>query len=504
MKRFITVMATVLVASGTWAVDFTVDANDLTAHAWPLNGVNAGPGRVRGGISDVSDQYREMGISMVRTHDYYGPCDYSTIFPSSYNANDPWAADAYADSSYHFAESDAAIEEIEAVGAQVMFRLGESWNTADPQNWHPPKNKYGTVAHVSRHIAKHYGADTGRVTMWEVWNEPNHDMFWDQGGYANQNAALEPFFGLYAWVAQGLKDKFPGIMVGGPGAAGDASQGIADFCRKFCKSIKIKNAPLDFYSWHSYNRDGGGPYVFAKQANMVRQALSSRGYPNAISILGEWNACSARVGGNNPSQADLDRRNMLWNMDGAAFTASALIYLNTYSDVRYAFRYRGDIHSGDHGYGLVDTHGDIKKPGYAFRAYSYLFPQQNTVFRREMYMLATTGNTTSGRAIMATTDQGRTVINILISFWEGDGPTFTVQTGNVPQGWQQPKYEHYLLDKTHDFELMDSGSFDNADGEHDFVRNGDGQEKSEVHLIRLYDASQFPFSLQVAPAPLMP
>ena len=83
-----------LMVTSAWALDFSVDASELVSHAHPLNGVNDGPGHVRGAISDVSDQYREMGITMVRTHDYYGPCDYSTIFPSSYEPNDPWGADA--------------------------------------------------------------------------------------------------------------------------------------------------------------------------------------------------------------------------------------------------------------------------------------------------------------------------------------------------------------------------------------------------------------------------
>lgn len=504
MRRAMAVMIAVLLAGAAWGLDLRVDANDLTAHAWPLNGVNAGPGHIKAGFPDVSDQYREMGISMVRTHDYYGPCDYSTIFPSSYNANNPWGADAYSDASYDFTDSDAAVAEIEAVGAQVFFRLGESWNTADPHNWHPPQDKYGTVAHVSRHIAKHYGADTGRVTMWEFWNEPNINMFWDSHGYPNQNAALEPFFGLYAWVAQGLKDKFPNIMVGGPGAAGGSSQDIQDFCRKFCASIQKKNAPLDFYSWHSYNRDKEGPYVFVRQANMVRHALSTRGYPDAISVLGEWNACSARVGGNNPSEDDLRWRNMLWNMEGAAFTASALAYLNLHSDVRYAFRYRGDIHSGDHGYGLCDTHGNIKKPGYAFMAYAHLFPQQNTVFRREMYLLGCEGGDTEGRAIIATTDQGRTVINILISFWRGEGSAIDLDVTDVPQGWQQPRFQRYLLDQGHNFELVDEGTFDNSDGEYTWHRDALGHDADEVLFIRLYDANQFPFKTTLAPMPLTP
>ncbi len=44
-------------------------------------------------------------------------------------------------------------------------------------------------------------------------------------------------------------------------------------------------------------------------------------------------------------------------------------------------------------------------------------------------------------------------------------------------------------------------TFDNSDGAYSFSRHATRQMHSEVHLIRLYDTTQFPFTAQAAPMP---
>lgn len=492
MRRIAAVLValTVPLIAGAEA-QFTVDANDLVAHVAPLNGVNCGPLVAHGPLSGqvLEDQYCEMGIAAVRTHDMYGPCDFETIFASSLTG---WSADPYDHSNYDFTSSDAAVEAIEGAGAEVFFRLGHSWNTADPRNEHPPD--FGVVAHVCKHIAMHYGADEGRVTMWEFWNEPDISMFWDQ--HPNPRQAIREFYTLYSICAKQMASKFPGIMIGGPGMAGGPTGEIMSDARAFARACRIKGAPLDFYSWHSYNRNGDGPFIFAEQAKLVRKALDAEGFPNAINVLGEWNACSAHVTG--------WRRDLLWNMDGAAFTAAALTYLHEYTDVKYAFRYRGDFHSGDEGYGLIDSTGGIKLPGLAFKAYSGLFPQWLLVTRPEMYRLGVEGGDRDGTTIMATTDSGRRCVNVLVSLYRTSGEGFALMIDNVPHGWEQPRVDHFILTSQQRYEPLREGeSYDNSQP-FALMWPGDGQMHSEVHFIRLYDAAHFPIDIAPAPAPVLP
>ncbi len=465
----------------------TVDANDLVAHVQPLNGVNCGPQQFSGAQEGTSfaDEFREMGIPVVRTHDYYGPCDFQSIFPASLSG---WNADPADHSNYHFDTSDQAVEAIEDAGAEVMFRLGQSWNTGDPRNEHPPD--FGRVAHVCKHIAKHYGADEGRVMMWEIWNEPDISMFWDQ--HPNPQQAIRKFYTLYSICAKQLKQRFPEIMVGGPGMAGGPTMEIMNDTRRFARACKIKGAPLDFYSWHSYNREGDGPYIFAQQAKAVRKALDTEGFPNAVNVLGEWNACNAHVTG--------PMRDMLWNMDGAAFSTAALTYLHEHTDVAYACRYRGDVHSGDDGYGLFDTSGEMKLPALGFKAYSGLFPKWLTVMRPALYRLAVNGGDLDGTTLMATTDGNRTCVNVLVSLFQSGGDGFSLTVENVPQGWDRPRMDHFILTSQRRYEAICEGdSYDNSQP-FELTWPGDGKTHSEVHLIRLYDDAQFPLNLTPAPA----
>ncbi|MBD3292119.1 MAG: hypothetical protein GF393_04285 [Armatimonadia bacterium] len=490
MRRILVALVALTVPLTTMAEpQMTVDANDLVAHVTPLNGVNCGPYESHGALEGqtLDDEYREMGIPAVRTHDMYGACDFEQIFPSSLHN---WTDDPYDHSNYDFTTSDTAVEAIEDMGAEVMFRLGQSWNTDDPRNEHPPD--FGVVAHVCKHIAMHYGADEGRVMMWEIWNEPDISMFWDQ--HPNPGQAMRKFYTLYSICAKQMKSKFPDIMIGGPGMAGGTTTQIMSDARRFARACRIKGAPLDFYSWHSYNRDAGGPYIFAEQAIAVRKALDVEGFPNAVNVLGEWNACNARVEG--------WRRNLLWNMDGAAFNTAALTYLHEHTDVKYAFRYRGDLHSGDEGYGLVDTSGAIKLPGLAFKAYSGLFPQWLTVMRPEMYRLGVDGGDLNGTTLMATTDEVRRCVNVLVSLYQTGGDGFSLTVENVPQGWDLPRVDHYILTSQQLYEeICQAESYDNSQP-FQLAWPGDGQKHSEVHFIRLYDATQFPVS--VTPAPMVP
>jgi len=336
---------------------------------------------------DFTASYRQFGIEEIRSHDFYGPTDWWVIFPD-------FTAEANALGSYDFGASDQRIDAIYNGGFKCFYRLGTSWKGDNPLPINDPpgtiRGQNGQVIHeadeddfkkfanICTNIVRHYnqGWNSGRnygIDYWEIWNEPDMPLqFWT--GTPGQ------YYKLYEETAKAIKSLDPSLKVGGPGLSGSFTDiyldGLARWCRK-------TNTPLDFYSWHSYNRDAGGPYTFAEQAIAVRKALDVEGFPNAVNVLGEWNACNAHVQG--------WRRDLLWNMDGAAFNTAALTYLHEHTDVKYAFRYRGDLHSGDEGYGLVDTNGEIKLPGLAFKAYSGLFPQWLTVMRPEMYRLGVDG-----------------------------------------------------------------------------------------------------------------
>ncbi len=466
MVRLIAGAALCLLIAGTAAaagVEIVVDAGQVVGPVRPLNGVNAGPAFVPGWPPgrDCIEQYRAMGLTLVRTHDLYGPCDLSTIFPGG------WGADPDDPANYDFTTTDAALDAIEAAGCAIMFRLGESWNTANPHNAIPPD--FLTVARVCERIVERYRE---RVALWEIWNEPNHHMFWDR----QADPDLEQFADMYAIIATRLKTRWPELVVGGPGMAG--GDHAADLARDFAAQCHQRGAPLDFYSWHFYNRNQEGPLFLATTAEQVRQALDDEGYPDAMNILSEWNSINANV-------TDAFWRPTLHNADGAAFAAAALIYLHQHCDMRYALRYRGDCHGGATGYGFVRDDGSLKRPGYAYLAYAQLFPGG---FDEPRLMLHTSGGDLDGRAVMATTDEPRSIIAILVAQFRCGGEPMRVIVRHLPADWSRPVAEHVVISAGPPFArvarrpLASTGT-----GAWRYDWAGAPRPGSDVHLLRVFD-----------------
>jgi Carbohydrate binding domain len=65
----------------TWS-NFNVDMAGSLGSIKNFMGTNTGP--KRNGTVDLTNNFQQTGINYVRTHDYYGPCDISTIFRSSH------------------------------------------------------------------------------------------------------------------------------------------------------------------------------------------------------------------------------------------------------------------------------------------------------------------------------------------------------------------------------------------------------------------------------------
>jgi xylan 1,4-beta-xylosidase len=123
-----------------------------------------------------------------------------------------------------------------ASGSQTQFY----WKA----NVTPPKD-YGLwrdlIKTLVKHLISRYGLKEVRTWPFEVWNEPNLPMFW-------QNADQAEYFKLYRETACTIKDVDSSICVGGPATSPGAIRWIADFL-DMCDKEKV---PVDFVSQHSY------------------------------------------------------------------------------------------------------------------------------------------------------------------------------------------------------------------------------------------------------------
>ncbi len=373
--------------------------------------------------TDLTRQYREVGISMVRNHDFSGPTDVSWIFPD-------WEADPSLESSYDFSVSDTYITAIVESGAEVFFRLGERASTDEALRQPPPD--FDTWAEVCKHIVMHYnegwadGYQYG-ITYWEVWNEPDLEGFW--------TGTAEQYYEMYRKTAQTLKAHDPSLKVGGP-----CTSSITDerFTKGFLDYVTQNNVPLDFYSWHRYADTPNQLYL---EARAVRDMLDSYGMTECENINTEWNINLFLP------QRDND------NAKNAAFTACSLTAFQD-AGIDAALRYRGT--QGDSALArmigldlsLFTVDGTYKRPALSYLAMQHL-AQDSPVRIATPAMDAAQGITW-----LAGKSADNSTVTVLISNYDAADATCSLSVGSLP--WQgEYTAAHYLIDEHHHFKKVE-------------------------------------------------
>lgn len=380
-----------------------VDADKVIGVIHPLQGVNLGPLSTEAGGFDLSKEYKDIGVGLVRTHDFNGPTDIDMfrnrrpvegiIFPN-------WDADPEEEKSYVFGPSDRVIKGIVDCGAQVFYRLGRSF-TADPT---VPLD-FDKFANICKHVAMHYNGGWAnghhfKILYWELWNEPNIAPDWTPGSNfpIPWGAPAVKFFELYAKVARSLKSYDPGLKVGACGLAEGQRESV--FREGFVTYCVDHNVPLDFFSWHHYVGDSLDPYDFVRVARIVRDILDSDGFQNAENICNEWNF-------------SLDFRKIA-SMNAAAFDAAALIYMQDGLDV-------SAIYSGPD---LFERDGGYRKSAYVLKA--------NGTMLKTPQRLAVAGADTYGFAVLAGRSADGRTVQILIGNYEIHQPQGPPQQTAAP------------------------------------------------------------------------
>jgi len=255
-----------------------------------LNATNGGPWHKRwlDSVSQISnlEAYKAARIPYSRNHDsgvygtYGGPYshDISKIFPR-------FEADPRDPASYDFACTDEDILTCLEAGTKTYFRLGETIEHQVKKHATLPPKDFKKWAVICEHIIRHYTegwADGFRLDMpyWEIWNEADLKS----EGEPNQTTwggTKAQFFDLYEITAKHLKGCFPHLKIGGPALAWNEK-----WAAEFLGEMKVRNVPIDFFSWHNYRAD---PMIIMEKAERIKNLLIDNGYENAESHLNEWN-----------------------------------------------------------------------------------------------------------------------------------------------------------------------------------------------------------------------
>lgn len=386
-----------------------VDAANPQGAFTQVTGAN---GKPYSGTQNFLGFYGSIGITSVRTHDYYGAPDWYSIFQT-------WSANSDSVQSYKFSSSDSLIVPMANAGFSILFRLGSSWRGNNPLYTNDPpgtvRDSNGNITHtadssdflkfanVCKHIVMHYndGWANGHhlnITRWEIWNEPSLSaQFWS--GSARQ------FRQMFSTVAKVLKQYNPNLIIGGPGQEGmNTDPQFIDSLFRYCQG---NGTALDFYSWHTYGGriESVSPYEIVKKAQYFRSKLTQYGYGSIKMYCDEFN-CGPSGTFSNTGKA-------------AAFIASCFSYF-TLNGVDENYLYRADQHP----MGLLISSSMIEKiEASALRAWKVI--TSNTA------RLPSTGNDTLGFTSSASKSQDGKTIRVLVSNYPSSPRDVNLQILNL-------------------------------------------------------------------------
>ncbi len=258
-----------------------------------LNGGNLAPclsGEMAG--RNIRKSFRELNLAYARLHDapLVNPgcrlVDISHIFPLFHlDENDP--------RNYDFSYTDDYIRNcIEDAGTPVFYRLGESIDHSVKKYKINPPADVDKWINICSNIIRHYteGLWNGfhyEIQYWEIWNEPEGHGDKELDPNAKNLmwlGTMEEFQEFYVKAAKELKKRFPRLKIGGP-ANCDWDE-ITFVNAEFIRYCAEHNAPLDFYSYHSYP---GEPSGWVQETPFkIRKFLDENGYTDTEIHLNEW------------------------------------------------------------------------------------------------------------------------------------------------------------------------------------------------------------------------
>lgn len=276
-------------------INFTINYNSALATGKKMTGINTGP-QTTTGTAELCLQV--IGNELIRTHDYFGPCDYNNYTDFFFGGSFDYTFQSHDASRYNWSSTDIKLSSIENAGMIPFFRLGISFGNLQPIT-PMPKDADGVnftkFAGICKRTAMHYndGWNNGfnyGINYWEVWNEPNHAMMW--------TGTPSDYYLMYKQVADSLNSYDPTLKVGGPAAAKNAfySGGIHftinhNYVGNFMSYCQSNNVPLDFYSYHMYDKKN--PYHARILADTLAYFLNQYGFTNTELIVSEGNVDDA-------------------------------------------------------------------------------------------------------------------------------------------------------------------------------------------------------------------
>lgn len=419
-----------------------VNLNNTAGEIKPMNAVNNGPVGSPVRKSGNFELYKNAEIPFSRNHDAAFCSDYGGEFSVDvHNIFRNFGADENDPNSYIFEPTDEYVKITAEAGTQTFYRLGSKIEHGFKFGTFPPHD-FAKWARICEHIIRHYNEGWANgfhcnIEYWEIWNEPdcrNHD-----GTNPCWQGTQEQFIDLYEITAKHLKKCFPNLKIGGPAFC---SPWRDDFKRSFLKAVKEREIPLDFYSYHCYGKTPLNVYETVLEGE---QALAEFGLENTPTILNEWNYIKGWLADEWKYSLNEEK-----TVKGSAFIAGTMsvcqnssLSMLMYYDARPCGMngiFKAFTYEPLKGYYSFIMFRDLKRLGTHI-------PTERLV--DDIYTCAATNGTES--AIMLT------------HYNDDDSTPATDVKLEISGAANGVTVEYYLLDKTHDLELIKEEKFTSSE-----------------------------------------
>lgn len=316
----------------------------------------------------------------------------------------------YPNFKYNWYHLDQKIEQIEKESTIPYICLSYTPSVLGPWN-HPPNNMIAWKE-ICKQLALHLKNKGYGIKYYEVWNEPDLDIFW--------KGTQQQYFELYRYAVEGILEADPTAKVGGPSIAHNVY-----WIRPFLEFCTTNNLPVNFISFHDFNWDVNSTI---NRLQMIQDAIDE--FPNFSNIeihLGEWNSC---VDCNYIYDGDRAK--------GAAWLLHAMKKLLEYENLTIVQRAQYIDIGGTYiwgNLGAVEEDGGPPKAVYnAYKIYA-MVPEQRI-------SLQTIGRTVDGMA-SCTSD------TIAVIFWNYSNNYNNLQLTINNINLTDIKYEKFIIDQNH-------------------------------------------------------
>ncbi len=403
----------------------SINFEKATGRIKPMHAVNNGP--IKASSVEQSrgnfEEFKAARIPYARNHDASFCATYGGEHTVDVNAIfTDFTKNPYDPDSYDFVLTDDYLKAINDAGTKVFYRLGSKIEHWRKKYWTIVPADFNKWAIVCEHIIRHYtlGWADGfnyDIEYWEIWNEP--DGIKPNGDQPNWSGTPEQFYELYNIASRHLKKCFPNLKIGGPAFSWIKHEEWLD---GFLASLKADNdrAPLDFFSWHSYQED---PEKIISASKFVRKKLDDAGFTETESILNEWNYLE------NWTDKFVPTIKEIIGMRGAAFTSAVMLYSQKSPiDMLMYYDARPSVFNG-----LFDFYTLKPLKGYyPFYMFSELYDIKNEVYStsssKEIYVAAAADN--NRKAAMITyysADKAATEKEITVDLGEASGGEWQIE-----------------------------------------------------------------------------